>query len=295
MKIPHVHTISPQHFCVCMTFPRRRCLVSVVDALSVTAASYRLNKALRHFLCLLCLLLSALNILKDSRMSSRPTIMKIMSYDSESSYEEQESKRRRAEKAALLAAAFFCAENCRKHKPPGRKRSANKKRNRKDPVEILQKVSMMDISWISTVCPKTLLKLHSLLKPDLKASVHSRRGDVIDSLSKVMMALRYLIGSRWVDIVRIHGVSKPVVFFCIRQVLREVNRHPVVGKPKFPTDEVEAEQYAKEWGNLIYFVTTSFLSLSLRVWYGHPLYAKTLGYSLTMFCLTRYIIYLATA
>ena len=97
---------------------------------------------------------------------------------------------------------------------------------------------------------ESLLKLHSLLKPDLVASIKNRRGDVIDSLSKVMMALRYLGGSRWVDIVRIHGVSKSAVFRCIRQFVRACVKHPLVGKPKFPTDEFEAEQYAQEWARL---------------------------------------------
>ena len=184
-------------------------------------------------------------------MATLPSISEDMSYDSESSFEEQECGRRRAEKAALLAAAIFCAENRRKHKAPPKTRSANKKRNRKDSVDILMEgVNDGHLKDEYRMSKESLLKLHSLLKPDLHVSIRNRRGDVIDSLSKVMMSLRYLAGSRWVDVVRIHGVSKPAVFRCIRQVLRAVNKHPLVGKPKFPTDEVEAEQYAQEWARL---------------------------------------------
>jgi hypothetical protein len=97
---------------------------------------------------------------------------------------------------------------------------------------------------------ESLLKLHSLLKPFLDVGTQKFRGDTIPSLAKLMMTLRYLAGSRWVDIVRIHCVSRPVVYVCIQQVLKAIVRQPIVGKPKFPTDEVEAEQYAREWANL---------------------------------------------
>jgi hypothetical protein len=97
---------------------------------------------------------------------------------------------------------------------------------------------------------ESLLKLHSLLKPLLEVSTRKFRGDTIPSLAKVMMTLRYLAGSRWVDIVRIHGVSKPALYFCIQQVIRAIIRHPLVGKPKFPTDEVKAKEYAEQWASL---------------------------------------------
>jgi DDE superfamily endonuclease len=97
---------------------------------------------------------------------------------------------------------------------------------------------------------ESLLKLHSLLKPSLVQHPRNRRGDVIDSLSKVMMGLRYLAGSRWVDIVRIHGVAKCTLFQCITQFIQACAKHPLVGKPKFPTSETEAKQYAEEWAQL---------------------------------------------
>jgi hypothetical protein len=185
-------------------------------------------------------------------MSTLPSISEEMSYDSESSFEEQESECRRAEKVTLLAVAIFCAENRRKRKAPARKRrSGNKKRNRKDPVDIIMEgVNDGHLKDEYRMSKESLLKLHLLLKPDLQASIRNHHGDVIDSLSKVLMAMRYLAGSRWVDIVRIHGVSKPAVFHSIQQVLRAINKHPLVGKPKFPTDEVEAKQYAQEWARL---------------------------------------------
>ena len=60
---------------------------------------------------------------------------------------------------------------------------------------------------------ESLLKLHSLLKPALQVSIQNHQGDAIDLLSKVMMVLRYFASSRWVNNVRIHGVSKAVLIF----------------------------------------------------------------------------------
>jgi hypothetical protein len=184
-------------------------------------------------------------------MPSLPTINEDTSYDSESSFEEQECKRRRAENLALLAAAMFCAKNHRKPKAPARRRTANRKRNQKDPEVILAEgVCDGHLKDEYRMSKESLLKLHSLLKPFLEVSAQKFRGDTIPSLVKVMMTLRYLAGSRWVDIVRIHGVSKPALYVCIGQVIRAIIRHPLIGKAKFPTDEVEAKKYAEQWASL---------------------------------------------
>ena len=162
------------------------------------------------------MLLPALHILKNPRMVSLPSISEDTSYDSESSFEEQESDRRRAEKVALLAAAIFCASNRRKHKASSRQRSANKKRHHRDPVDILvEGVNDGHLKDEYRMSKESLLKLHSLLKPFLDVGTQKFRGDTIPSLAKLMMTLRYLAGSRWVDIVRIHCVSRPVVYVCI--------------------------------------------------------------------------------
>jgi hypothetical protein len=43
---------------------------------------------------------------------------------------------------------------------------------------------------------ESLFKLHSLLQPELVESPKNQCGDVIDSLTKIMIGLRYLAGSR---------------------------------------------------------------------------------------------------
>jgi hypothetical protein len=210
----------------------------------------------RILLLVYWLLLSALlQLLKHPTrmMTSLPAINEDdMSYGSDSSFEEQECKRRRAGKVVLLAATMLFAENRRKAKARGRRRSANRKRNRKTPEEILAEgVCDGHLKDEYRMSKESLLKLHSLVKPFLEARITRRlRGDAIPSLVRVMMTLRYLAGSRWVDIVRIHGVSKSSLFLCIRQVTRAIVRHPLIGKPKFPTDEVEAKEYADEWASL---------------------------------------------
>jgi hypothetical protein len=73
----------------------------------------------------------------------------------------------------------------------------------------------------------------------------------LPSLAKVMMTLRYLAGSRWVDIVRIHGVNKPALYFCIQQVIRAIIRRPLVGKPKLPTDKVKAKECMLNSGQVL--------------------------------------------
>ena len=95
-----------------------------------------------------------------------------MSYDSDSSFHELDSNRRRSQKRALLAFAIFCQQNRRKRKAPARKRSANKERIRVDPVHILmQGINDGHFKDEYRMSKESLLKLHSLLKPDLVASI----------------------------------------------------------------------------------------------------------------------------
>jgi hypothetical protein len=107
-------------------------------------------------------------------MVSLPSISEDRTYNSEADFEEQEYDRRRAEKAALLAAAIFCAENLRKRKckAPTRKKSAERKRNRKKAVDILMEgVNDGYLKDEYRVSKESLLKLHSLLKPDLQGNI----------------------------------------------------------------------------------------------------------------------------
>lgn len=131
-----------------------------------------------------------------------------------------------------------------------KKRTTNKKRFRVQPMEIL--LRGVDDGYIKNeyrMSQKSVMKLHSLIQQDL-TTAREKRSDVIQSLTKVLVGLRYLGGSRWVDISRIHGLSKESVFRCVRQFSDACAKHPQVGKIKFPCNEMEAELYAQEWAKL---------------------------------------------
>jgi DDE superfamily endonuclease len=173
--------------------------------------------------------------------------------DDDLCFDRPNSRRQRAHKAAVVAAVILLLQKKRRQSNVRmkRKKSANKTREHVDPMRILALgVSDGNFKQEYRMSKESLFKLHSLLQPDLVESPKNQRGDVIDSLTKVMIGLRYLAGSRWVDIVRIHGVGRSTVFKVTQDFVRACVKHPLLGKPKFPTNETEAEEYAREWANL---------------------------------------------
>jgi hypothetical protein len=40
------------------------------------------------------------------------------------------------------------------------------------------------------------------------------------------------------------------MYLCVQQFINACVKHPLVGKPKFPSNVIEAESYAQEWAKL---------------------------------------------
>lgn len=184
-------------------------------------------------------------------MTVLPIIEEDVVYEDESVFEEEAKARKRRNLKLLVAVTIYCEESKRRRKRTKKQRRGDNERTRKDPVSILQEgINDGLLRNEYRMSKESLLKLASLLESSLLPSARNYRKDVLLPLEKVMMSLRYFAGSRYVDICRIHGVSKPAVFRSIRQVVRAINSHPLVGKPKWPTNEEECDVYAQEWASM---------------------------------------------
>jgi hypothetical protein len=94
-------------------------------------------------------------------------------------------------------------------------------------------------------------KLVSLIRDDLEPKNPSKtRKDYLDPETKVMMMLRWLAGSQYVDQCRCNGVSKSSVFRVFTQVINAINANPAIGHPKWPTNVNECNEIANGWAKL---------------------------------------------
>ena len=92
----------------------------------------------------------------------------------------------------------------------------------------------------------SIKKLYGMLKDKLEPK-ETARGDAILGKTKLLVTLRFLAGSRWVDCCRIHGISKSSVTTSVKQVCRAIADHPTLGKVTLPQTEKECQAVAAEW------------------------------------------------
>jgi hypothetical protein len=177
-----------------------------------------------------------------------PTIEEDLVFDSPLlPIELEEVERRRNIKVAL--AANIALQQRKRKKAPDRR--AKKSRERRDPNQLLQQSTNDGLFRREyRMTENSFFKLDFLLRDDLKPSPRNKRDDIILNGTKLMIALRFFAGASYLDLIRIHGVSKPAVFKSIREVVKAINKHPDVGKAKFPVDECDCASVAAKWAVL---------------------------------------------
>jgi DDE superfamily endonuclease len=93
------------------------------------------------------------------------------------------------------------------------------------------------------------MKLERLLRPDIEPKIYANDKS-IDSLTKVLVTLRYLRGGQYLDIMRKHNVGASTVGKCIKQVVEAICRNSDIGVPEWPNTVEKCQEYATEWARL---------------------------------------------
>ena len=116
-----------------------------------------------------------------------------------------------------------------------RSRCGNKFRKQVDP-DFLIEAGVKDGLLVQEyrMGKNSINKLFELIKDKISARPVRCRKDVILPKTKLLVTLRYLAGSRWVDCSRIHGISKSSVHKSVREVCKAISNHAELGKVKFP-------------------------------------------------------------
>jgi DNA-directed RNA polymerase specialized sigma24 family protein len=128
-------------------------------------------------------------------------------------------------------------------------RNGKKKRTRRNPDELL-KESVDDglFQREYRMSFESFHKLVDLLGDDIGVTVKTR-DDCISPKSKLMMTLRFLAGASYVDICRIHGVSRSTVYKQVRLVIWAIAESNIIGVYEWPSDVDSCVKYANKWAN----------------------------------------------
>ena len=87
-------------------------------------------------------------------------------------------------------------------------------------------------------------KLTAFLKQHMKPEKLRQRGDSVDVVTKVAVALRWFGGASYIDLMRRFGLSKSTVFKCVNEVIDAINRSKDIGYMKWPKTVEECQQLA---------------------------------------------------
>jgi hypothetical protein len=160
--------------------------------------------------------------------------------------DESSNSRKRHRLVALVSSYILIKRNKRRKIPA--QRAGKKKRTRRDPDVLLQE-SLDDglfhreyrMSYTS------FCKLFELLGDGLYPSPRNKRDDVILPKTKLMMTIRFLAGASYIDILRIHGVSRQAVFKHVKMVIRLIAENEHIGAVKWPETPEACDEFSLQW------------------------------------------------
>ena len=166
--------------------------------------------------------------------------------DDESSIERDECNGRKRRLVALVSGFILIKRNQRRRIPS--RRAGKKKRKRRDPDVLLQE--SLDDGVFERECRmscKSFCELFDLLGDGLHPSPKNKRDDVILPKTKLMMTIRFLAGASYIDILRIHGVSRQAVFKHVKKVTRLIADNEHTGAVEWPETPEACDEFALQW------------------------------------------------
>jgi hypothetical protein len=171
------------------------------------------------------------------------------STDDESSIERDEcNSRKRRRLLALVSGYIFIKRNQRRQLYIPLLRAKKKKRKRRDPDVLLQE-SLDDGMFQREyrMSYESFCKLFDELRDGLRLSPRNSRDDAILPKTKLMMTIRFLAGASYIDILRVHGVSRQAVYKHVKIVIGLIADNARIGAVEWPETSEACAQFALQW------------------------------------------------
>ncbi len=171
-----------------------------------------------------------------------------VSIDDESSIDRDECNSRRRRHLARLVTGYIFMKKIKRRKIPLQPRAGKKKRKRRDPDVLLQESlddGMFEREYRMSYT--SFCKLFDLLVDGLRSSPRNPRVDVILPKTKLLMTIRFLAGASYIDIVRIHGVSRQSVFKHVKKVINLIADNEHIGAVEWPETPEACDEFALQW------------------------------------------------